>query len=89
MTYKLVLGVEARKQLKKLDKHVALMLAKEMKKTLDGIENPRSIGKALVGDKGGLWRYRFGQYRVICTIEDKNLIVLALSIGHRKNIYKK
>ncbi|WP_338024818.1 type II toxin-antitoxin system RelE/ParE family toxin [Anaerococcus marasmi] len=64
------------------------MLAKDMKSKLDGLENYRSIGKALVGQYKGLWRYRIGSYRVICDIRDDELIVLAIDIGHRKEIYK-
>ncbi|MCW6663304.1 type II toxin-antitoxin system RelE/ParE family toxin [Aerococcaceae bacterium NML190073] len=88
MTYRLVLSEGARKQIKKLDKHVGLMLANEMKKRLDGLSNPRQHGKALVGDKKGLWRYRVGAYRIICDIQDDKLIILALEVGHRKNIYE-
>ncbi|MDO4775538.1 MAG: type II toxin-antitoxin system RelE/ParE family toxin [Aerococcaceae bacterium] len=88
MTYRLVLSEGARKQIKKLDKHVGLMLANEMKKRLDGLSNPRQHGKALVGNKKGLWRYRVGAYRIICDIQDDKLIILALEVGHRKNIYE-
>ncbi|MCW6680342.1 type II toxin-antitoxin system RelE/ParE family toxin [Aerococcaceae bacterium NML130460] len=88
MTYRLVLSEGARKQIKKLDKHVGLMLANEMKKRLDGLSNPRQHGKALIGDKKGLWRYRVGAYRIICDIQDDKLIILALEVGHRKNIYE-
>ena len=89
MTYKLVLSDDVKKQLKKMDKHVGLMLAKDMKKRLDGLNNPRQQGKALTGQYKGLWRYRIGNYRVICDIQDDNLIILALEVGHRKEIYKK
>lgn len=88
MIYNLVLSNDAKKQLKKMDKYVALFLLKEMQKTLNNIENPRYIGKALTGNKKELWRYRIGNYRVICNIDDTNLIILALEIGHRKSIYK-
>ncbi|KXT84133.1 RelE/StbE replicon stabilization toxin [Streptococcus sp. DD11] len=72
-----------------MDKHVGLMLAKDMKKRLDGLSNPRQIGKALLGPYKGLWRYRVGNYRVICQIIDDQLLVLALEVGHRKEIYKR
>lgn len=88
MNYNLVLSDDAKKQLKKMDKYVALFLLKEMQKTLNNIENPRYIGKALAGNKKGLWRYRIGNYRVICDINDTNLIILALEVGHRKLIYR-
>lgn len=88
MTYKLLITDDVSKKIKKMDKHLALMLTREMKAKLDGLENPRSIGKALVGQYKGLWRYRIGAYRVICDIRDDELIVLAIDVGHRKNIYK-
>lgn len=88
MTYKLLITDDVSKKIKKMDKHLALMLTREMKAKLDGLENPRSIGKALVGQYKGLWRYRIGTYRVICDIRDDELIVLTIDVGHRKNIYK-
>ncbi|MBF0819037.1 type II toxin-antitoxin system RelE family toxin [Streptococcus acidominimus] len=88
MSYKLVISESVRKQLKKMDKHVGLMLAKDMKKRLDGLTNPRQLGKALTGKFKGLWRYRVGTYRIICDIQDDKLIILAIEIGHRKEIYK-
>jgi mRNA interferase RelE/StbE len=50
-------------------------------------ENPRTSGKALKGNLGGLWRYRVGDYRVLCEIQDAKLTVLALAIGNRREIY--
>lgn len=89
MTYKLVISDDVKKQLKKMDKYVALMLAKDMKKQLDNLSNPRQIGKALTDQYKGLWRYRIGNYRVICDIIDNELVTIALEVGHRKDIYKK
>lgn len=87
MTYRLVVSEGVRKKIKKMDKHLGLMLAKDMKSKLDRLEDPRRFGKALKGDHKGLWSYRIGAYRVICDIRDYELIVLAIDIGHRKNIY--
>lgn len=50
-------------------------------------ESPRRFGKALVGDKSGLWRYRVKDYRILCNIEDRKLVVLVLRASHRKNVY--
>ncbi len=77
-----------KKQLKKLDKSVSKRVYAFLDK-LESLENPRSKGKALVGLLSGLWRYRVGDYRIICKIEDDNLIIIALEIGHRKNIYNR
>lgn len=87
MTYRLLISDDVRKKIKNMDKHLGLMLVRDMKAKLDGL-NPRSIGKALVGQYKGLWKYRIGAYRVICDIRDDELIVVAIDIGHRKNIYK-
>ncbi|MDO4813896.1 MAG: type II toxin-antitoxin system RelE/ParE family toxin [Gemella sp.] len=86
--YKLEIDKQALKQLKKLDKPVAEMIVRWLYKNIDGVSNPRSQGKALTGDKQGLWRYRVGNYRVVCDIVDDRLIVLSLAVGHRKDIYK-
>ena len=51
-------------------------------------ENPRAYGKGLTANRSGQWRYRIGDYRLICSIEDERLIILALSVGHRSDIYK-
>lgn len=53
------------------------------------LEHPRSIGEALKGqDLGKFWRYRVGDYRVICDIEDDRLVVLVVKVGHRREIYR-
>ncbi len=52
------------------------------------LENPRSRGKVLVGPLGELWRYRIGDYRVICQIQDNVMRILVVEAGHRKQIYK-
>ena len=87
MRYKLVFSERAKKQLKKLDKKIASLIIGWLEKNIDGCENPRLHGKGLTGNKSGEWRYRIGNYRVICKIEDKEIIVIVLEIGHRKEIY--
>ena len=51
------------------------------------LEDPRSRGKAMVGDKRGLWRYRVGDYRILCEIRDAELVIAAITIGHRRDVY--
>jgi mRNA interferase RelE/StbE len=51
------------------------------------MNNPRDFGRGLVGDKAGLWRYRIGDYRVVCRLENNRLVVFVLEVGHRKEIY--
>ena len=76
----------ARKQLKKLDKTMQKRILDYMDE-VGQLENPRSRGKALVENMRGLWRYRVGDYRVICEIQDSKIIISVLKIGRRKNIY--
>lgn len=57
-------------------------------RTKETCHNPRQQGKALRGDKAELWRYRVGDYRIICQIEDEVVTVLVLGVGHRKEVYR-
>lgn len=77
-----------KKEFRKLDKYTQKMIRAWMNNNLVYCENPRWTGKALKGDRKGKWRYRIGDYRLICQIDDDKLVVLALNIGHRKEIYK-
>jgi len=86
--YRLVFSKKAFKDIKKLDKHTQQLIINWLEKNIDNTDNPRAKGKGLVGDKGGQWRYRIGDYRVICEILDTEVIVYALSVGHRSEIYK-
>lgn len=71
------------KEFKKLDRYTQLMIKSWITKNLIDCENPRIHGKALVANRKGQWRYRIGDYRLICLIEDDRLIITALNIGHR------
>ncbi len=51
-------------------------------------EDPRRLGKLLHGDKGGLWRFRIGDYRAICKIEEERFVVAVLEVGHRREVYR-
>ena len=77
----------AKRELKKLDKRWQLAILDYLEDEITRLGNPRSRGKALVGDKQGLWRYRMADYRIVCEIHDAKLLVVAVIIGHRKNVY--
>lgn len=77
------------KEFKKLDRYTQKILSAWIDKNLEGCENPRIQGKRLTSNRSGQWRYRIGDYRLICIIEDKELIILALTVGHRRDIYEK
>lgn len=76
----------AHKDLKRLDKQIACKILHYLKE-IEALEDPGSKGKALSANFSGLWRYRMGDYRIICSIEKDRLLVLLLRIGHRRNIY--
>ena len=79
----------ASKQLKKLDKQVALRILDYMDQRVATLEDPRSLGKNLVGSKmGEYWRYRVGDIRIICDIADKQMCVLVIEIGNRHEVYR-
>ena len=85
--YRLEYSKEALKDLKKLDNSVARVIYAWLKKNIDGCENPRAHGKGLSANRAGQWRYRVGNYRVICKIEDERVLVLVLTIAHRSRVY--
>uniref|UniRef100_UPI0035670BAF type II toxin-antitoxin system RelE family toxin n=1 Tax=Allofournierella massiliensis TaxID=1650663 RepID=UPI0035670BAF len=88
MHYQVVYSERALKELKKMDRYTRQLIFSWISKNLDGCENPRSHGKALAANRSGQWRYRIGDYRLICQIQDQELIILALSVGHRREVYQ-
>ena len=89
MTYRLEFTTDVKKQLKKMDKYQATLLTRWLYRNIDGTANPREHGKALSANRAGQWRYRIGNYRVIVEIEDERLVVTAIQVGHRRNVYDK
>ena len=77
------------KDFKKLDQYTKRMIKAWIEKHLFNCEDPRAFGKGLTANKKGQWRYRIGDYRLICDIQDDALVILALSVGHRREIYRK
>ena len=75
------------KQLRKLDRPIQKRLLDWLDDRIEGCKNPRHFGEPLRGDVNGLWRYRVGNYRVICEIQEQQLVVLALAVGHRRGMY--
>jgi mRNA interferase RelE/StbE len=78
----------AKRQLRKLDKVVARRIVDFMDKRVAPNDDARALGKALKGSLGDLWRYRVGDYRVLCNIQDGVLTVLVLQIGNRRDVYR-
>lgn len=89
MAWKIELDPRAAKELDRLDPTQARRLVRFLSERIAPLKNPRSTGEALKGTRPSpLWRYRVGDYRIICHIEDDALIILALRIGHRREVYK-
>ena len=78
----------AREQLRKLDKSLARRIVNYMDERIATLENPRNAGKPLVGALGGLWRYRIGDCRMICDIQDGALRILVVRLGNRSDVYR-
>ena len=86
MTWTIEYAETAKKQLRKLDRAAARRIVDFMDERVARSDDPRGIGKALKGPLGDLWRYRVGDFRVICDIQDKVLTVLVLRIGNRREV---
>lgn len=82
------LADEAVKAIDQLDKPLRQRIQRFIAQRLMNTNNPRQAGKALAGPYTGLWRYRIGDYRLICRIEDTRLVVLVVKIGHRRHVYQ-
>ncbi|MEG0919576.1 MAG: type II toxin-antitoxin system RelE/ParE family toxin [Anaerovoracaceae bacterium] len=87
MRFKIKFTKRALQQLKKMDKHTASLITGWLRKNIEGCLNPRQHGKSLTANHSGQWRYRVGDYRIIAEIQDENIIILVVGIGHRKDIY--
>jgi mRNA interferase RelE/StbE len=79
----------ALKDLRKIDKTIQARLIGFLKLRVSTLENPRSIGEALSGNKlGAYWKYRVGDWRIICDIQDQRIVVRVLRIGNRREVYR-
>jgi mRNA interferase RelE/StbE len=79
----------AERQLRKIDPPVRKRILDYLDDRIEGCKNPRHFGEPLKGGRTGLWRYRVDDYRVICQIRDDVLVVLALAVGHRREVYRR
>ncbi|MEX9917955.1 type II toxin-antitoxin system RelE/ParE family toxin [Escherichia coli] len=77
----------ALKSLRKMDKQIPCRIVDFMDLRIAVLDDPRKSGKPLKGELGEFWRYRVGDYRILCEIRDDELIILAAIIGHRKEVY--
>lgn len=88
MTWAIKYSSTAESQLRKLDRQTAQRILDYMDERVAVLDNPRTLGKGLSGLLGGLWRYRVGDCRVICEIQDGALWVLVVKLGNRREVYR-
>ena len=86
MMYRVETSSRFDREFRKLDKYTQRMIKAWITKNLIECEDPRVHGKGLTANRSGQWRYRIGDYRLICQIEDEQLVILALSVGHRGSV---
>ncbi|MDA3877797.1 MAG: type II toxin-antitoxin system RelE/ParE family toxin [Halothiobacillus sp.] len=86
MAWRIELTASALKQLKKLDRSQAKRITDYLHNRVS--ESPRRVGKALQGSMSALWRYRVGDYRVVCELQDEQVLVLVLRVSHRRDVYR-
>ena len=78
----------AAKELRKLDRAAAARIIQTLEQRIATLDDPRSIGSALVGEHVGYWRWRIGDYRVIARIEDERITILVVRVAHRREVYQ-
>ncbi|WP_043532349.1 type II toxin-antitoxin system RelE family toxin [Litchfieldella xinjiangensis] len=88
MTWKIEYLESARKSFKKIDPEQRKRIRQYLEERVIALEHPRQLGKALKGELTELWRYRVGNYRIICKLDDHCLTVLVVRAAHRKDIYE-
>lgn len=79
---------KARRQLRKLHPEVQQRLLRFLRERVASSDDPRLLGSRLAGDLSGYWRFRVGDYRLICRVEEQRLLVLVVTLGHRKVVYE-
>ena len=78
----------AAKELKKLGRAEAARIIATLETGIASLDDPRSLGSALTGEFGGLWRWRIGDYRVVARIEDERITILVVRVAHRREVYR-
>lgn len=88
MAWTIEVSEKAFRALRKMDKQTARRIRNELSE-IAKLEDPRSRGKALTGNLAGVWRYRVGDYRILCDIEDGRLVILVVDVAHGREVYKR
>ena len=88
MIYELKYEAKAVKQTKKLDPATRKLIKSWTEKNLLNTDNPRQHGKGLTGSLSQYWRYRVGDYRILAEINDTEIVIIIVEVGHRREIYR-
>jgi len=88
LTWKVEWDDRARRELRRLDRQAQREILRYLRERIATEEDPRRFGKPLLREMQGLWRYRVGDCRVICGIEDDRVVVLVVRVGHRGQVYR-
>jgi mRNA interferase RelE/StbE len=88
LAWRIEITRSATRQITKRDRTAQKSIQHFLRQRLTPVDNPRQWGRALQGEKHGLWRYRVGDYRLICDIQDEKITILVLELGHRKDAYR-
>ena len=89
LIWKIEFDEAAKKDMAKLDKQVSKRIIRFLRERIAVSDDPRNIGQALKGSKlGNFWRYRVGDYRIVCDIQDGSLRILVVKVGNRGNVYR-
>ena len=89
MAWNIEFTAAAEKSLERLGRDVQVRIIRFLRERVANADNPRATGKPLAGATlSGMWRYRVGDYRVFCRIEDENICVIVIRVGHRRDVYR-
>jgi len=88
LTWRVEWDDRARRELRALDPQIQRRILRYTGERLTAAEDPRRFGKALGGSLSGMWRYRVGDYRLICVLKDDRLVVLIVGVGQRSAVYR-
>ena len=89
MAWAIEFDTAAQRELNKLDPVIARRILKFLLERVAKLHDPRRIGERLQGQLHHLWKYRVGDYRLICSIEDQRTLILVLRVGHRREVYER
>lgn len=87
MAWRIEIDKDVQREMRRLDRQVAKRITAKLRE-ISQLDDPRSMGKGLTGNLSGLWRYRVGDYRIVCDIEDGVLVILVVDVAHRSKVYK-